>query len=172
MGFLYHKVRAQNHLLWEVKGWWWKEHAPPYHTCGGQRPACVIASLLLPCEPQGLNSGRQACWQVPLRAELSYWPSPPFLNSQGFQDSVSACRKNCLAMTTLLDGWKGKGKLQKKNEHLILNCPKGGFNSQQSRLAYRSTGGSLELFSCHPNPRLPHSQGHNDSNSELTHTLE
>lgn len=36
----------------------------------------LFGLLLPPCEFQGLNSGLQACQQVPLPAELFCWPKP------------------------------------------------------------------------------------------------
>lgn len=35
------------------------------YTCEGDRKTCIVDSLLLPCEFQGLNSGHQIQWQEP-----------------------------------------------------------------------------------------------------------
>lgn len=44
--------------------------------CGSQKATLGVTSLLLPCGPQGLDSGHQAWPQVPLPAEPAYWPNP------------------------------------------------------------------------------------------------
>lgn len=40
--------------------------------CGDQKITCK-SQFLLPPGPQGLISGHQVWWQVPLRAEVAHW---------------------------------------------------------------------------------------------------